>query len=166
MSASSQFLSVSFGTAHCLRVHYNIYIDTLTEVVNIRISVIVELVVFFLAAIFFFFGYSAGNHIGNVQAKEQKSLSKIAELKSSFDMLNLKTDMWEDEFENQKKSVKKICDDIKYLSPVDSEASLKLEMKLMILANDIIESSLSSSELDVKIRELTNLVNQRKLLRK
>ena len=139
---------------------------SLTEVVNIRISVIVELVVFFLAAIFVFFGYSAGNHIGNVQAKEQKSLSKIAELKSSFDMLNLKTDMWGDEFENQKKSVKKICDDIKYLSPVDSEASLKLEMKLMILANDIIESSLSSSELDVKIRELTNLVNQRKLLRK
>ena len=43
---------------------------SLTEVVNIRISVIVELVVFFLAAIFVFFGYSAGNHIGNVQAKE------------------------------------------------------------------------------------------------
>ena len=34
---------------------------SLTEVVNIRISVIVELVVFFLAAIFVFFGYFCSN---------------------------------------------------------------------------------------------------------
>lgn len=52
------------------------------------------------------------------------------------------------------------------MSPVDTEASSKLEMKLIIAANVLTESTLSSAELDSKILELTNLINQRKLLKK
>ena len=94
------------------------------------------------------------------------SLSKIAELKSSFEMLNLKTDMWNDDLRNQKEQIKKLCDDVRYLSPVDTEMSVKLEMKLIVAANILAESSISPSEMDSKILELTNLLNQRKLLRK
>lgn len=136
------------------------------EVVSIRLSILVELIAFFVAAIFVYSGYFAGNHIGNVQAQEEKSLSKIAELKSAFEMLNLKADMWNDDFSSQKSSVKKLCDDVRYMSPVDTDVASKLEMKLIVSANVLAESALTPAELDSKILELTNLINQRKLLKK
>lgn len=139
---------------------------TRKEVVNMRISMLVELIVFFVAAIFIYFGYFAGNHIGNVQAQEEKSLNKISELKSAFEMLNLKTDMWSYELNNQKERIKKLCDDIRYMSPVDTGETSKLEMKLIIYANVLTEAALTPVEMDSKILELTNLINQRKLLKK
>ena len=139
---------------------------TLNEIVTIRISILVELILIFILAIFVYFGYFAGHHIENVQAQEEKSLSKIAELKSAFEMLNLKTDMWSEELTNQKNSIKKLCDDVRYMSPVDTDLASKLEMKLIISANVLTESTLSALELDSKILELKNLINQRKLLKK
>lgn len=138
----------------------------LNEKVSIRIAILVELIIFFFAAIFVYFGYFAGNHIGNVQAQEAKSLSKIAELKSAFEMLNLKTDMWSYDLNNQKNAIKKLCEDVRYMSPVDTELASKLEMKLIISANVLTESALTPGEMDSKITELTNLINQRKLLKK
>ena len=139
---------------------------TLNEVVNMRISILVELIVFFMAAIFVYFGYFAGNHIKNVQTQEDRSLNKILELKTAFEMLNLKTDMWSCELNDQKKAVKKLCDDVRYMSPVDTEIASRIEMKLIISANVLTESILTPAETDSKILELTNLINQRKLLRK
>ena len=138
----------------------------LNEKVSIQIAILVELIVFFFAAIFLYFGYFAGNHIGNVQAQESKSLSKIAELKSAFEMLNLKTDMWSYEFNNQKNAIKKLCEDVRYMSPVDTDLTSKLEMKLIISAKVLTESTLTPAEMDSKITELSNLINQRKLLKK
>lgn len=138
----------------------------LKRIVSIRISILVELVVLFLSAIFVYFGYFAGNHIGNVQAQEQNSLSKISELKSAFEMLNLKTEMWNEDLQAEKESVKKLCDDVRYMSPVDSDLASKLEMKLIISASVLTESNFVKSELDEKILELKNLIGQRKMLRK
>lgn len=136
------------------------------EITSIKISILVELIFFFVLAIFVYFGYFAGNHIGNVQAQEEKSLSKISELKSAFEMLNLKADMWSYELNNQKSVIKKLCDDVRYISPVDTDVASKLEMKLIVLANVLTESTLTPTDLDSKILELTNLINQRKLLKK
>ncbi len=138
----------------------------LSKIVTIRAAVLVELIVFFLGAILVYFGYFAGNHIGNVQAQEAKSLSKIAELKSAFEMLSVKTDMWDYELSNQKETIRKLCDDVRYMSPVDTELASQLEMKLIISAKVLTESNLAPSEMDIKIAELTNLINQRKLLKK
>lgn len=134
--------------------------------VSIRIAILVELVVLFFSAIFVYFGYFAGHHIGNVQAREEISLSKIAELKNAFAMLNLKIDMWGGDYSEQKAKIKKICDDVRYMSPVDTDSASNLEMKLIIAANVLAESTMSPSEMDVKIQELLLLVNQRKLLKK
>ena len=138
---------------------------SLNDVVKIKVSIIVELIVFFISAIFVYFGYFSGNHIGNVQAQEKQSLNKIKELKSAFEMLNLKTQMWPDELNAQKAAVKKLCDDVRYISPLESDAASKIEMKLIVAANVIMESNLSSAEMDSKILELTNLMSQRKLLK-
>lgn len=138
----------------------------LNEVCPIKAAILIELILFFICGIFVYFGYFAGNHIGNVQAEEAASLSKINEFKSAFSMLNLKTDMWASELYEQKTKVKKLCDDVKYMSPVDTDQAQALETKLIIAANVIAESTLTPADLDAKIMELTNLVNQRKLMRK
>ncbi len=138
---------------------------SLNDVVKIKVSIIVELIVFFISAIFVYFGYFSGNHIGNVQTQEKQSLNKIKELKSAFEILNLKTQMWPDELNAQKAAVKKLCDDVRYISPLESDAASKIEMKLIVAANVIMESNLSSAEMDSKILELTNLISQRKLLK-
>ena len=70
------------------------------------------------------------------------------------------------ELTNQKNSIKKLCDDVRYMSPVDTDLASKLEMKLIISSNVLTESTLSALELDSKILELKNLINQRKLLKK
>ena len=81
-------------------------------------------------------------------------------------MLNLKTDMWSSDLYEQKSKVKKLCDDVKYMSPVDTDQAQAIETKLIIAANVIAESTMTPADLDAKIMELTNLVNQRKLMRK
>lgn len=43
---------------------------------NLKAAAIIELVLFFVCAIFIFLGYFSGNHIANVQAAEQKTLEK------------------------------------------------------------------------------------------
>lgn len=139
---------------------------TLKEIVSFKVSLIIELIAFFIAAIFVYFGYFAGNHIGNVQAAEEKSLGKIQQLKSAFELLNLKSDMWTKDFSTQKEKVKKLCDDVKYMSPVDSDLSLNLENQLISMANSLAVASFTPSEMDSKILELTSLVNQRKILKK
>lgn len=134
--------------------------------VSIRLAVLIELVLFFVLTVFTYFGYAAGAHIGEVQAAEQKSLGKIAELKNAFEMLSLKTDMLADDFHDQKAKIKKLCDDVRYMSPVDTDAASSLEGKLIVFANVLSEPALTPSDMDAKIMELTNLINQRKLLRK
>lgn len=139
---------------------------SLNEIVPVSISILVELIVFFISAIFIYFGYFAGNHISKVQEQEEKSISKINELKSAFEILSLKADGWNDDFRNQKELIKKLCDDVRYMSSVDSDVASRLEMKLIVYANDLSESAVTIDEIDSKISELTNLVKQRKLLKK
>lgn len=138
----------------------------LNKVSTIKLAIIIELVLIFLCAIFIYFGYFAGNHIANVQVAEQESLNKIAELKNAFEMLNLKVQIWSDSLSEQKSKVKKLCDDVKYLSPVGTNEVAKLEQKLIIAANVLAESNLLPEEADQKISEMELLLKQRKLMRK
>lgn len=132
---------------------------------SIKAAAIIELVLFFVCAVFIYFGYFSGNHIENVHSREEKSLGKISEVKNAFEMLNLKSDLWKD-LDGQKAKIKKICDDTKYLSPVDTDEAAKLEQKLVIDANVIAGSHFTAAELDEKITELELLLKQRKLMRK
>lgn len=140
-------------------------ISVLAASFSIKAAAIIELVLFFVCAVFVYFGYFSGNHIQNVQAREEKSLGKIGEVKNAFEMLNLKSDLWKD-LDEQKSRIKKICDDVKYLSPVDTDEAAKLEQKLVIAASVISDSHFTAAELDEKITELELLIKQRKLMRK
>lgn len=137
-----------------------------TEKIDLKYAVIAECVLLFLLSIFVYFGYFAGTHIGEVQEAERKSLAKIGEVKNAFEMLNLKAGALSDEFREQKAKLAQFCEDVRYMSPVDTEQAADIEMKMIIAANVISSSTLSAQELDPKIAELELLIKQRKLLRK
>ena len=137
-----------------------------TETLELKYALIIECILFFILAIFVYFGYFAGNHIGEVQAAERKSLAKIGEVKNAFEMLNLKAGTFGDEFREQKAKIAQFCDDVRYMSPVDTEQAADIEMKLIIAANVISSSTLSAPDLNAKIAEMDLLIKQRKLLRK
>lgn len=139
-------------------------ISVLAASFSIKAAAIIELVLFFVCAVFVYFGYFSGNHIQNVQSREEKSLEKISEVKNAFEMLNLKSNLWKD-LDEQKSRIKKICDDVKYLSPVDTDEAAKLEQKLVIAASVIADSHFTAAELDEKITELELILKQRKLMR-
>ena len=136
------------------------------EKIEVKYALVAEFVLFFLLSIFVYFGYFAGTHIAEVQAAEKKSLSKIGEVKSAFELLGLKAEGWGDDFYEQRSKIKKICDDVKYLSPVDTDEASKLENKLIIGANVLAESNLTPNDANSKINEIEFLIKQRKLLKK
>lgn len=137
-----------------------------SEKIEMKHALIAEAILFFVLAVFVYYGYFAGTHIGEVQAAEKRSLGKIAELKNAFEMLNLKAGTLSDDLRDQKAKLAKFCDDVRYMSPVDTEQASDLEMKLIIAANVISSSTLTPQDLDIKIGEMDLLIKQRKLLKK
>lgn len=137
----------------------------LAAVLSIKAAAVIELVLLFFCAVFVYFGYFSGNHISNVQAAEKKSISELSKVKSAFEILSLKSSSWKDDLYMQKEKIRKICDDVKYLSPVGSEAAADVEKNLSDKAAEISSSNLTASELDGKIGEIEILLRQRKTMR-
>lgn len=133
---------------------------------SMRAAAVIELVLFFVCAVLIYFGYFSGNHIANVQATEQNSLAGIAKVKNAFEILNLKSNLWNDDLDDQRTKVKQLCDDVKYLSPVDTEEAQKIEQQLTAQAAVLADSHFTPTELDERISEMELLIKQRKLMRK
>lgn len=140
-------------------------VSVLAASFSIKAAAVIELVLLFLCAVFVYFGYFTGNHIANVQAHEQTLLSKTEEVKSAFETLSLKADTWDGALQEQKEKAKRLCDDVRYLSPVSTDAAASLEQKLVIAAGVVSDSHFTPAELDEKLAEIELLVKQRKLIR-
>lgn len=135
-------------------------------VFSVKTSVIIELVLAFLCAVSIYFGYFAGFHVQNVQAGEEELLSKTGKVKDVFSSLELQVNTWDVSLTEQKQKVKRLCDDVKYLSPAGKDASA-IEAKLIEKASLLMEADIQDkSELDKKISEIEVLINQRKLIRR
>ncbi len=143
----------------------------LQNVVKIRLALIVEMILFFFCLIMIYAAYFSGNHIGNVKEKEEKLLGKITEVKSTFEMLGMKADSWTakiDNFSESQTRIKKLCDDVKYISPVDSQAAFSLEEKIIGAASAMVKTDVKNFDMDdfnEKLEDLEFLVKQRKALR-
>lgn len=135
------------------------------EKVSFKTAILAELILIFICGIFIYFGYFAGNHIGKVHAAEKQSLGKLSELKSAFELLDLKRSSLGGEFYEQGQKIRKICDDVKYLSPVNTDSCSQIEQKMIIAASILAESHFTPAEMEQKIQELDLLLRQRKLQR-
>lgn len=140
-------------------------VSVLAASFSIKAAAVIELVLLFLCAVFVYFGYFTGNHIKTVQAHEQALLSKTEEVKRAFETLSLKADTWDGALQEQKEKAKRLCDDVRYLSPVSTDAAASLEQKLVIAAGVVSDSHFTPAELDAKLAEIELLIKQRKLIR-
>lgn len=140
-------------------------VSVLAASFSIKAAAVIELVLLFLCAVFVYFGYFTGNHIKTVQAHEQALLSKTEEVKRAFETLSLKADTWDGALQEQKEKAKRLCDDVRYLSPVSADAAASLEQKLVIAAGVVSDSHFTPAELDAKLAEIELLIKQRKLIR-
>ena len=136
----------------------------LKNVLDFKPVLIMELVLIFICGIFIYFAYFSGNHIQKVQNEEPTCLSHLEEVKSTFDSLLLKAELWPENLTECKSLLKKICEDVHYLSPVNNSTAESLEKKLVACACVIGESATNVTELDSKIKELSILLRQRKSL--
>ncbi len=147
-------------------------IIVLTGKMPVKVAVLSEAVMIFLAAIFIYFSYLANTNINNVQAAEQRSMALITQMRSSLEMLNLKAGGLGMEFADQKKKISSASENARYISPVDTAESISLESQIIgktaeiSSSIDTVMAGSDSKQLNVQLSALEMLINQRKLLRK
>lgn len=138
----------------------------LASIIGILISIAVELVVAFLAGIVLYVGYFSGSHIEKVQREETESISKLKELKASYEALDVHINALSDDFANQKALMHRICEDARYLSPVDSIEAESIDDSLIKQARILLDKEMTPSEIDSRLHDIAILIDKRKLLRK
>lgn len=138
--------------------------------VPVTLAIIVELVLIFVALILVFISMMSSSHIKGVGIKEAILLSKIKEMRSSLDSLNVKAQSASIS-EEIKSKIASLAEDAKYMSPVDSAQSASLEGDIIgaidEAANrlDEVLSGASESALQKCTADLAMKMAQRKLLK-
>ena len=139
----------------------------LCGIMRIKTAVLADVIVLFICAVIAYFPFLAGSHIEKTAERENSLKASLSEIKSSFELLGMKADEWENSSET-KARIKKLCDDARYISPVDSEKAFALENEISKKADELsktLSDSMEASALNQKVGEIEILVKQRKLLK-
>lgn len=154
-------ITISIGMTVCVAFH----------VVQIRIAIVTECVLVFLFAIDSYFGYFANSHVQNVEQQEAQALSLIKQMRSSLDLLVLKSSSLNETYAAEKKQIASLAEDVRYISPVDNAGAVKLEQDILgaiTVASAACDSTLAGSagvDLKKQITALETIIKQRKLLK-
>lgn len=143
-----------------------------SEKIKIPVACIIEGVVLFIALLFIFVGLCGTDHIQKVAVKEEQLLSKIKTIRAKMQQLSLQASTLGDSYNLQKKSLEKITEDLRYLSPVSTSEAIALENKILSaidsITNAIQNLSNNSSSSNVTLQSCINnldfSIKQRKLL--
>lgn len=138
----------------------------LVSTIGVLISIAIELIVAFLSCVVLYVGYFSGSHIEKVQRIENGQLSKLKELKASYESLELHMNALPDDFANQKALMHRICEDARYLSPVNSIEAESIDDSLIKQARILLGKEMTPSEIDSRLHDIAILIDKRKLLRK
>ena len=143
----------------------------LCGIMRIKTAVLADVIVLFICAVIAYFPFLAGSHIEKTAERENSLKASLSEMKSSFELLGMKADEWGKNAENSsetKARIKKLCDDARYISPVDSGKAFALENEISKKADELsktLSDSMEASALNQKVGEIEILVKQRKLLK-
>lgn len=134
------------------------------------LAIVVELAMLFVALILVFISMMASGHVQSVDAKQQKLMGKINEMRAALSALNLSCASSSANDETKSK-IKALAEDVRYLSPVDSAQSASLEgdiLSAIDAADDALKAFTAGADegtLKKSVRELSMKIAQRKLLR-
>lgn len=143
----------------------NIYLAI--KVLPLAVSVAIQLVVLFIFAIYIFMAKATSDTISSVEENENIQKSLITEMRNKAYQLLLMTDSSDDP--KVRDAVKKINDDLRYLSPSSSPEAYDLECRMSTLidsmASDVyfkFDGAKSTETLEMKFGDYDFYYNQRK----
>ncbi|MDR0644163.1 MAG: hypothetical protein LBG05_04505 [Treponema sp.] len=144
--------------------------------ISLNTAITVQAVLVFLFAVCMFLAFFASSHARQVGEEENKKTQFITELKARSQVLSLAVNRLPAEYENDRETIKRTLEEIKYISPVNGFEGFDLEFKIMDSLNevsDICDSIAAggaqgvsdTSVLEKEAGMLQMLVKERKLLR-
>lgn len=130
---------------------------------TLKVAILLEVIFVFIFVLRFFFVFLIGNKTGSVEIKEKQMLSKIKELRSYSLVLETKINSLGENFADNKKLFNSICEDLRYLSPVNNQFANSLEQNIYDELNNV-DSKLAVAGTNVNNVELNNDLNKIKQL--
>ncbi|MFA6938315.1 MAG: hypothetical protein WCQ67_08800 [Treponema sp.] len=164
-------VTVWLGDIIFIIVALGLTIAIMNDVLQIRTAIIIEAILVFLFAIDIYFGYFGNTKIQEVGAHETQMLSAIKDIRSSMELLILKSSSLSSAYDDEKKKIASISEDARYLSPVENTNAVSLEQNMLgkitalSSACDSIASGSDGSDFKTQLSSLDMLMKQRKLLK-
>ncbi|MDR2417600.1 MAG: hypothetical protein LBD79_00925 [Treponema sp.] len=140
-------------------------------IVSVNTAIIAQAALLFLFAVNGYLALFASSHAHRVSVEEDTKQRFIDEIKSKAQFLLLSAGGLPAESENAREIIKRVVEDIKYISPLNDGAGDELELKIIISLNTLAELCNSAARsghpvaLPAEARKLQSLVRERKLLK-
>ena len=99
------------------------------KLVEIRLAVLTEAVLFFVAIILVYFAVFTGSHIKSVKQNETHAMASIKQIRSSMETLSFKATSLGDGYGEEKKTLEALTEEVKYISPVKDIMGAKFEQE-------------------------------------
>lgn len=132
--------------------------------------VVIQLILFFIFLIKVFLGGIVVHQIGAVKKQETEEFSKIAQLRSESQLLEIESSRNESITPEQKRAIAKIKTDLRYLSPANSKEAFNYEDQMLdaisALRSRCKQNNTSPEEIQNMLDSFENLYQTRKLILK
>ena len=140
------------------------------QTVTIKTAVLTETIIFFFILMFLLWALIGNIKIQEVSSSQKKEYSSVKELRSSMQRLSISVEGLPDTLKTEKDAVKKLAEEMNYLSPVASDESEEMEAQMLmcvkrisLAVNDIMNGS-DATNFKSNISSLELLLKQRKTL--
>lgn len=137
--------------------------------ISVAVAVITQLAALFVFVVYVFLACVSGHHTEQVQRREHLKTAGLDQLREKFQMLYTQAEILGEDQEQIKVLVKKLGEDVRYLSPSDRKTAQSLEKEMLALVDGIAADPVfrgnpdcSTEEIMKKLNELDLLCRQRK----
>lgn len=132
--------------------------------------VVIQLILFFAFMVKMFFGCLVAHQIGSVKQRETQEFSRIAQLRSQSQLLEVECAANASIPAEQKNAIAKIKNDLRYLSPANSAEAFDYEAQMVeslsALRSLCKQGGASADEIQNAINAFAGLLQARKLIYK
>jgi hypothetical protein len=134
-------------------------------------AIVIQAILVFLFLLDVYFAYFASAHVASVAREVESKRQYLTEIKSKAASLTLTAGSLPSQYEQVRKLINQVTDDIKYVSPVSGGAGTDAELQIISLLDnlreccDIVSIGGSPASFDTEVKKLQMIVKQRKLLR-
>ena len=102
-----------------------------TENISVKVGVILQLVLVFIAFLYILISVVISGHVRNVASSEVKLTGDIDNIRAMLNGLNVRASALPEQFDGVKKSITDLNDDFRYLSACKNQRAVQLEQEII-----------------------------------